>query len=366
MSLAADLIAWQRVHGRHTLPWQNTRDPYRIWLSEIMLQQTQVSTVIGYYERFLARFPNVAALAAAPQDDVLALWAGLGYYARARNLHKCAQTVMQVWNGRFPTHAADLITLPGIGRSTAAAVAAFAAHERSPIMDGNVKRVFSRYFAIEGDPGRKDVENRLWTLAETQLPEQGDDMPAYTQGLMDLGATLCTRSRPSCTICPLQGHCQARIQGRQHLLPTPRARKAQPRRSTRMLIIEYGTSVLLQRRPAQGIWGGLWSLPEADESHTPAESTHLLLWPAVHRPPTSPAPLDAGTELAAFEHVFTHFRLTIQPWLLQVNTEAPCPPAPPDMVWTERQKLAHRGLPAPVEKLLSGLYASQQNSLIDT
>lgn len=366
MSLAKDLIAWQRVHGRHTLPWQNTRDPYRIWLSEIMLQQTQVSTVIGYYERFLTRFPDVSALAAAPQDDVLALWAGLGYYARARNLHKCAQTVMQTWNGHFPTRAADLITLPGIGRSTAAAVAAFAAHERSPIMDGNVKRVFSRYFAIEGDPGRKDIESRLWALAETELPERGDDMPAYTQGLMDLGATLCTRSRPACTTCPLQGNCQARIQGRQHLLPTPRARKAQPRRSTRMLIVECKQSVLLQRRPAQGIWGGLWSLPEAGESHTPAASAEMLLWPTHRARETTQAKLGEEIELAAFEHVFTHFRLTIQPWLLKVAPEAPCPPAPTGMMWADRQALARLGLPAPVEKLLAGLYDPQQNSLIST
>ena len=204
MDFAPRIVAWQRQHGRHDLPWQNTRDPYRIWLSEIMLQQTQVATVIPYYERFLQRFPDVAALAAAAQEDVMPYWAGLGYYARARNLHRCAQEIARDWNGRFPPTAEAIATLPGIGRSTAAAIAAFAYGERSPILDGNVKRVFTRHFGIAGDPAKRETEQRLWALADAQVDAApGLDMAAYTQGLMDLGATLCTRGKPACDRCPV-------------------------------------------------------------------------------------------------------------------------------------------------------------------
>lgn len=230
MSFAQRVITWQREHGRHTLPWQNTHDPYRIWLSEIMLQQTQVATVIPYYERFLTRFPDVASLAAAPEAEIMEMWAGLGYYTRARNLHRCAQLVMSDWGGRFPGSARDIETLPGIGRSTAAAVAAFAYGERSPILDGNVRRVFARHFGIEGDPASRAVQDRLWLRAEAELPAQdpvrereAEDMRAYTQGLMDLGATLCTRGVPDCGRCPVRGTCVALREARQHELPTPRA-----------------------------------------------------------------------------------------------------------------------------------------------
>ena len=227
MEFSPRIVAWQRLHGRHDLPWQNTRDPYRIWLSEIMLQQTQVATVIPYYERFLARFPDVAALAAAAQEDVMPYWAGLGYYARARNLHRCAQEIARDWQGRFPPTAEAIATLPGIGRSTAAAIAAFAYGERSPILDGNVKRVFTRHFGIAGDPSKREVEQRLWALADTQVEVAPDlDMAAYTQGLMDLGATLCTRGKPACDKCPVADTCVARREGRQAELPTPkRARR---------------------------------------------------------------------------------------------------------------------------------------------
>ena len=221
MEFSPRIVAWQRLHGRHDLPWQNTRDPYRIWLSEIMLQQTQVATVIPYYERFLARFPDVAALAAAAQEDVMPYWAGLGYYARARNLHRCAQEIARDWQGRFPPTAEAIATLPGIGCSTAAAIAAFAYGERSPILDGNVKRVFTRHFGIAGDPSKREVEQRLWALADTQVEVAPDlDMAAYTQGLMDLGATLCTRGKPACDKCPVADTCVARREGRQAELPT--------------------------------------------------------------------------------------------------------------------------------------------------
>ena len=224
MEFSPRIVAWQRLRGRHDLPWQNTRDPYRIWLSEIMLQQTQVATVIPYYERFLARFPDVAALAAAAQEDVMPYWAGLGYYARARNLHRCAQEIARDWQGRFPPTAEAIATLPGIGRSTAAAIAAFAYGERSPILDGNVKRVFTRHFGIAGDPSKREVEQRLWALADTQVEVAPDlDMAAYTQGLMDLGATLCTRGKPACDKCPVADTCVARREGRQAELPTPGA-----------------------------------------------------------------------------------------------------------------------------------------------
>ncbi|MFP4905238.1 A/G-specific adenine glycosylase, partial [Paraburkholderia sp. BR14261] len=232
---APRLIAWQREHGRHDLPWQNTRDPYRIWLSEIMLQQTQVSTVIPYYTRFLERFPTVEALAAAPDDDVMALWAGLGYYSRARNLHRCAQVVADTHGGKFPQTVEALAELPGIGRSTAAAIASFAFGARETILDGNVKRVLARVFGVEGFPGEKRVENAMWTLAETLVPgpEASDaDVSAYTQGLMDLGATLCGRGKPDCARCPFAQDCVANTTGRQRELPAARPKKAVPTRRT--------------------------------------------------------------------------------------------------------------------------------------
>src|ERR1700760_3587800 len=245
---SARLIAWQREHGRHDLPWQNTRDPYRIWLSEIMLQQTQVSTVIPYYGRFLARFPDVAALAAAPADDVMTLWAGLGYYTRARNLHRCAQVVVEQHGGRFPESVEELAELPGIGRSTAAAIASFAFGAGATILDGNVKRVLARVFGIEGFPGEKRVENAMWTLAESLLPDAANDaeVSAYTQGLMDLGATLCVRGKPDCLRCPFAADCVANVTGRQRLLPTARPKKTVPTRRTWMLVLRDGNAVMLE------------------------------------------------------------------------------------------------------------------------
>jgi A/G-specific adenine glycosylase len=357
---APTLIAWQRVHGRHDLPWQNTRDAYRIWLSEIMLQQTQVSTVIPYYVRFLERFPTVAALAGAPIDEVMSLWAGLGYYSRARNLHRCAQAVVEQHGGAFPASAERLAELPGIGRSTAAAIAAFSFGLRETILDGNVKRVLARVFGIEGFPGEKKIENAMWLLAESLLPPEGEagvdagvgvgvdvGVDVYTQGLMDLGATLCTRGRPDCSRCPFAMHCVANATGRQRELPAARPRKAVPVRHTLMLVMRRGTQVWLQRRPPSGIWGGLWSLPEGEDTATLARIAEQI---GIH---------DSAVELQALtplSHTFTHFRLEIEPLLLDLPVAAKTLQlADAEAGWIAFSDLDSVGLPAPVKKLLQGL-----------
>jgi A/G-specific adenine glycosylase len=344
---AERVVTWQRQHGRHALPWQNTHDPYRIWLSEIMLQQTQVATVIPYYARFLEHFPTVADLAAAAQATVMELWAGLGYYARARNLHACAKQVVDQWGGRFPPTAADIQTLPGIGRSTAAAIAAFAYGERSPILDGNVKRVFARHFGIHGDPTSRAVEVRMWQIAEAELPPPGpetaDAMRSYTQGLMDLGATVCRRGDPDCGVCPVRATCVALREARQHELPTARVRKAIPERETGMLIVEHDGAVLLRRRPDSGIWGGLLSLPEFDGGEPGAAFARLGL------------PADAIVRvdrLAPLSHTFTHFKLHITPWQVRTTSIGTMDPAE----WVPVAALAGAALPAPVRKLIDALY----------
>lgn len=358
MKLADRIIAWQRTHGRHDLPWQNTRDPYRVWLSEIMLQQTQVSAVIDYYQRFLHHFPTVAALADASSEAVMAQWAGLGYYARARNLHACAKRIMTDWQGVFPDNAKGLATLPGIGPSTAAAIAAFCYGERAAILDGNVKRVFARYFAIEGDPTQRATEILLWQRAHEELPSNktcsrdAEAMARYTQGQMDLGATLCTRSRPKCANCPLADNCLARKTGRTEELPWPRQRKVLPERSTRMLILCHAEHVLLEQRPAQGIWGGLWSLPECAPNDSPQETCDQLGF--------APRKIQS---LTPFLHIFTHYRLTITPILAHLSalTLPKNRGHSPETVrrWVSCDKLHTLGLPAPVRKLLEGLQTDQ-------
>lgn len=339
---ANTLIAWQATHGRHDLPWQQSRDPYRVWLSEIMLQQTQVDTVMPYYARFLQRFPDVAALAAAPLDDVLALWSGLGYYARARNLHKAAQSVVRDHGGKFPRSAAALNELPGIGRSTAAAIAAMCFGERVAILDGNVKRVLARHFGIEGFPGERAIEQQLWALAESLVPEQGADL--YPQALMDLGATLCTRSKPACLHCPVQTSCVAYRDGLQATLPTPRPKKAIPERSTRVLVLREAKKVLLEQRPPSGIWGGLYSLPELATGETVADGLLRLL---------GHAEAPDSVELPKVLHVFTHFKLSLQPELIEVR---PAPKAQaPGMRWVALDALDEIGLPTPIRKILASL-----------
>lgn len=355
MKIASRLVAWQRIHGRHGLPWQKTQDPYRVWLSEIMLQQTQVTAVLPYYAAFLERFPDVASLARAPSQEVMALWAGLGYYARARNLHACAQQVMHNWGGRFPPDAEGLASLRGIGPSTAAAIASFCYAERAAILDGNVKRVLTRYFAIDGDPTTRIIEQQLWQLARTELPTvtqvRRDPlmMSAYTQGLMDLGATLCTRARPQCTSCPLKKGCVAFAQGRTEELPWPRARKILPERSIGMLIACHAGSVLLEQRPDTGIWGGLWSLPEFDAALSADQGCTFY-----------GIQTNATQSLSAFLHIFTHYRLTIAPVLVTARNNAFNAPAQRGPAqWIRLTEMDKLGMPAPVRKLLDGLRADR-------
>ncbi|EJN06697.1 A/G-specific adenine glycosylase [Herbaspirillum sp. YR522] len=344
-SFSAEVIAWQKQHGRHKLPWQNTRDAYRVWLSEIMLQQTQVAAVIPYYQRFLARCPDVFSLAAAPSEDVMSLWAGLGYYTRARNLHKCAQRVVAEYGGRFPDDPALLAELPGIGRSTAAAIAAFSYGRRAAILDGNVKRVFARVFGVDGYPGAKPIEDKLWQRAVALLPEQ--DIEAYTQGLMDLGATLCVRGTPACARCPLAGRCVALTQDRIGELPVSKPKKAVPERETVMLVVTNGHDVLLEQRPDSGIWGGLLSLPEiavGDAAQLDA-AVHALLGPY--------GQIAACRKLQPFSHVFTHFKLHVAPYQVALEARASMT-AQQALLWYPARRLADAPLPAPVKKLLLG------------
>jgi A/G-specific adenine glycosylase len=323
-----------------------------------MLQQTQVAAVLDYYQRFLSQFPTVASLAQAPVDQVMAQWAGLGYYARARNLHACAKQVMSVWNGKFPPDAAGLTTLPGIGPSTAAAIAAFCYGERAAILDGNVKRVFARLFAIEGDPTSRPIELQLWSQARDLVPtaracaQDPDSMSTYTQGLMDLGATVCTRGRPKCEVCPLKTDCLAFLQGRCEELPWPRARKVLPERSTAMLVAYRPGYVLLMQRPATGIWGGLWSLPECASDLEPAVACEQL-----------GLRVKKTETLAEFLHVFTHYRLTVRPHLVQIEPDSSLSLGKTQRLagehaWVPIKKLHEHGLPAPVRKLLDGLIAA--------
>lgn len=292
------LVRWQKKHGRHDLPWQQTTDPYRVWLSEIMLQQTQVQTVIPYYERFLATFPTVEALASASLEEVLTRWAGLGYYARARNLHACACKIVTECNGCFPDNPETLATLPGIGRSTAAAIAVFAFAKRAAILDGNVKRVFCRVFGIEGVPTTAAVDKSLWDLAATLLPKK--DVAIYTQGLMDLGATCCTRSKAQCTACPMQTFCAAHLNHRVNELPHRKAKSTLPIRTAQVWLIRDRDHVWLERRQACGIWGGLLSLPAADSVRLPTSAVEL-----------------GGTRI---RHKFTHFELRADVACYQVRT----------------------------------------------
>jgi A/G-specific adenine glycosylase len=335
-------VAWQRTHGRHDLPWQRARDAYRIWLAEVMLQQTQVATVIPYYLRFLAAFPDVRALADAPLDRVLLHWSGLGYYRRAHHLHAAARAVVDLHGGAFPRDPSAIATLPGIGRSTAAAIAAFAFGARAAILDGNVKRVLARHRGIEGFPGAPNVEAEMWVVAETLLPKR--NIETYTQALMDLGATVCTRAAPRCIDCPLARDCVALRDGRVEELPSPRPKKALPRRAVRMLVVERAGTILLEKRPAVGIWGGLWSLPEIDPGADVAR----------HCKARFAANVIVGDELRPIEHGFTHYRLTIHPQRVSVRAW-PSRAESPGLVWLTRDDALGAALPAPIRKLLRAL-----------
>jgi A/G-specific adenine glycosylase len=355
-SFSADVIAWQKQHGRHALPWQNTRDAYRIWLSEIMLQQTQVSAVIPYYQRFLARFPDVASLASAASEEVMALWSGLGYYSRARNLHRCAQRVAAEYGGIFPDDPELLADLPGIGRSTAAAIAAFSYGKRAAILDGNVKRVFARAFGVEGFPGAKPVEDQLWRRAVHLLPLQ--NMESYTQGLMDLGATLCTRSKPACARCPLAARCVAYATGRVDELPVRKPKKAVPERSTAMLVVADNGQILLQQRPDSGIWGGLLSLPECvlgAEADNDSEEDLTRRDVEIARVVAPFGVMQSCAPLQAFSHGFTHFKLQVAPYQVLLEKRVPNL-GQHDYVWYPIHQLADAPLPAPVKKLLLAIF----------
>lgn len=347
-TFSANLIAWHRHHGRHDLPWQQLRDPYRVWLSEIMLQQTQVATVIPYFQRFLERFPTLADLAAAPLEDVMGLWSGLGYYARARNLHRCARVVMESHGGRFPEDPEVIGQLPGIGRSTANAVAVFCFGAHRPILDGNVKRVLCRAFGVEGFPGTSTVERGLWKLAESLLPRR--DSASYIQAQMDLGAMVCTRTRPAClsakSICPVAENCVAHNAGRVAELPAAKARKTLPQREARVLLLHRRDRVLLERRPPSGIWGGLLSLPEVPPGDDPAAFAARALGCVV-------AYLDV---LPVSHHNFTHFRLTLSPLSGPVSL-LPRAAETAAHFWLGREDVDSAGLPTPVRKILLDFFS---------
>jgi A/G-specific adenine glycosylase len=339
-SFASRIVRWQQRHGRHALPWQGTRDPYRIWLSEIMLQQTQVATVIPYFERFVARFPDLASLAAAHEDEVLALWSGLGYYSRARNLHAAARAILARHGGDFPAGADAIAQLPGIGRSTAAAIAALAFGQRAAILDGNVKRVLARHGGIAGWPGDKKVETALWQLAESYLARTA--IEAYTQGMMDLGALVCTRSQPACSACPVSTDCMASTQHRTAELPTPRPRKALPERQVQMLLLLDRGELMLEKRPARGVWGGMWSLPElAPEADPAGHCRDRFGYVAL-----------AQQVLPQLTHSFTHFKLHIRPVQLQL---APRRDTPPGQIWLPLADALDAALPAPIRTLVRQL-----------
>ena len=339
---AERVVAWQRQHGRHDLPWQGTRDPYPVWLSEIMLQQTQVGAVIPYFQRFLARFPDLGRLASAGQEDVLTLWSGLGYYARARNLHRAARIIVERHGGEFPRQFDAIAALPGIGRSTAAAIAVFVTGAREPILDGNVKRVLARCFGIPGYPGERSVETRMWDLATGLLPER--EIEAYTQGLMDLGAGICTRHRPRCEACPHAGQCVARRENRIPHLPSPRPRKPLPEKATVMLILQHRGEILLEKRPEPGIWGGLWSFPEITDASQAATLARGRFGAAV----------EADGILPVIHHGFTHFALTITPALLRVTRMEPRAQSPAH-VWLTLDDAIGAAVPAPVRAILRRL-----------
>jgi A/G-specific adenine glycosylase len=334
------LLCWFDLHGRKDLPWQRNRTAYRVWVSEIMLQQTQVSSVIPYYNRFMDSFPTVDALASAPLDEVLHHWAGLGYYARARNLHKAAIQVVDEWDGHFSESFEDIISLSGIGRSTAAAISCIAFKKRQPILDGNVKRVLARYHGVKGWPGERRVSDQLWQFSDKQTPkERVDD---YTQAIMDLGATVCRRSKPQCERCPLVLKCEAHQSGLTDQLPSPRPKKKVVERERVMLILESKEGLFIERRASAGIWGGLWSFPLVDDAEAAAEwfelqgvSKESLAW------------------LPKRTHLFTHFKLNYQPVRGYLKNPSDCVMEANRGVWYKAATESAYGFPAPVKKLMT-------------
>lgn len=349
-SFSRRVLAWHAQHGRKHLPWQQNLSPYRVWVSEIMLQQTQVSTVIPYFKRFMQRFPDIYSLAEADIDEVLHLWTGLGYYARGRNLHKCAQTLVSGYQGEFPQSVEELSNLPGIGRSTAGAIASISMSIPAAILDGNVKRVLTRHFAIEGWTGSSKVEKQLWQLAEELTPNAttNKNTGTYTQAMMDLGATLCTRSKPQCDICPIKASCLGLKTGNPTQFPTPKPKKVKPVKSTALLLILTPDKQLyLEQQPSEGIWGSLWCPPQAETSEQSLEKLQTLF-------PNSKATRQL---LPAFRHTFSHYHLDIQPVLLELAS------TPYEIkesgstagLWYNLEQPPEVGLPAPIKKLIKAL-----------
>lgn len=340
---AKRLLAWFDQCGRHDLPWQKDTTPYRVWVSEVMLQQTQVATVIPYFNRFMAHFPEVTALAAAPLDEVLAHWSGLGYYSRARNLHRAAQLIRDEHGGEFPTDLERVMALPGVGRSTAGAILAISLGQHHAILDGNVKRVLSRFHAVEGWPGKREVEQKLWELAEVHTPRQR--AADYTQAIMDIGSTLCTRSKPDCSSCPVADDCEARLLGRTGKLPGKKPRKRLPLKKVVMpVVVNAGREVLLEKRPPAGIWGGLWSLPECPDR---AALDHWLkmLMPVGHD----------LTEMDQIKHTFSHYQLLIHPFRIELKGEVASVADEGEKEWHSLDQIEKLALPAPVKRILQQL-----------
>lgn len=341
------MVDWQRLHGRHGMPWQKTRDPYRVWLSEIMLQQTQVTTVMGYYADFLSRFPTIHDLAMASQDSVMSAWSGLGYYSRARNLHRCAQLVMSEWGGKFPSTAAQLETLPGIGRSTAAAIASICFGERVTILDGNVKRVLTRVLNFDRDLATSAHEKQLWRLAQDMVPDNADDMPTYTQALMDLGATVCLSKRPHCMLCPVQTICLAHAQGHPERLPIKTKKIKRSQREHWWLWLTHSTTgkFWLERRPNRGVWSGLWTLPLFESES--ALQTFALQAQAVFQ-----------SSLPDVRHLLTHFDWTLHPSIYEMADAGTddLPLSDSSHVegrWVLRDEALALGIPTPLRRLLT-------------
>jgi A/G-specific adenine glycosylase len=344
---ALSLLSWFDRSGRKHLPWQQQTTPYRVWVSEIMLQQTQVATVIPYYQRFMERFPDVHALAAASSDAVLHLWTGLGYYARARNLHRAAGIVVAEYGGEFPRTLEAVQALPGIGRSTAGAILALSCSQRHAILDGNVKRVLARYFGIHGFSGEAAVERELWSLAEACTPHER--VANYTQAIMDLGATVCVRSRPLCAMCPVREGCVARIQGLQHVLPTPRPKKDRPQRSAfAMILLTQEGAVLLEQRPPSGLWGGLWTFPQFEQHDAALQWLGSLI-------DVEQAHVDRA--LPPYRHAFTHFDLTLQPWLVRLSGPLGSVAEAGKLLWYHPARPAQIGLTKPAVQLITQLPA---------
>lgn len=339
------LVSWYQQHGRKTLPWQLNKSPYKTWLSEVMLQQTQVATVIPYFERFTNRFADINALAAAPLDEVLHLWTGLGYYARARNLHKTAQTIATQYNGDFPTEFDQVLALPGIGRSTAGAVLSLALGQHYPILDGNCKRVLARFAAVSGWPGEKKTEQQLWQLAEQLTPK--DTVGEFNQAMMDLGATLCSRSKPRCVECPLKLKCRAALAGEQALYPGKKPKKALPVKQSFWLLLQHDSQVLLAQRPASGLWGGLFGFIEF-ASHSEREQYIAL----------NALQAESSEELAGFRHTFSHFHLWIQPQLLKLKYKPDTVQEQSVATWFTIERIPQVGLSAPAKQLFQQLLAA--------